>query len=109
MRLLICGNRKSRYTIASLGELQFTKTTAANFSGTLDLTGLPAKIDTWTVTSEDSSNSTTVVQRSITVTTSAALAYTPTLNIGSAGQLLAAEGQQLLYRTGTESYWLRYT
>ncbi len=96
-------------TTASLGELQFMNTTAANFSGTLDLTGLPAKTYTLTVTSKDSSNATTVVQRSITVTSSSALAYTPILSMGMGGQLVAAEGQQLLYRTGTESYRLRNT
>jgi hypothetical protein len=96
-------------TTASLGELQFMNTTAANFSGTLDLTGLPAKTYTLTVTSKDSSNATTVVQRSITITASSALAYTPILSMGTGGQLVAAEGQQLLYRTGTESYRLRNT
>jgi hypothetical protein len=96
-------------TTASLGELQFVNTTVANFSGTLDLTGLPAKTYTLTVTSKDSSNATTVVQRSITVTSSSALAYTPILIMGMGGQLVAAEGQQLLYRTGTESYRLRNT
>jgi hypothetical protein len=96
-------------TTASLGELQFMNTTAANFNGTLDLTGLPAKTYTLTVSSKDSSNATTVVQRSITVTSSSALAYTPILSMGTGGQLVAAEGQQLLYRTGTESYRLRNT
>lgn len=96
-------------TTASLGELQFMKTTASSFTGGLDLSGLPAKTYTLTVSSRDSSGATTVVQRSVTVTSGPALAYSPILDIGSGGQLLAADGAQLLYRNGAESYRLRNT
>lgn len=96
-------------TTASLGELQFMNTTAANFAGSLDLSGLPAKTYTLTVSSRDSSGATTVVQRSVTVTSGPTLAYTPILNMGTGGQLLAADGVQLLYRNGAESYRLRNT
>jgi hypothetical protein len=94
-------------TTASLGELQFMNTTASSFTGSLDLSGLPAKTYTLTVSSRDSSGATTVVQRNVTVTSSEA--YSPILDMGVDGRLLAADGAQLLYRNGAESYRLRNT
>ena len=86
-------------TTASLGDYQFLNTTNANFSGTMNLISLPAGSYTLTVKATDSSKTVTILQRTVSVASIAALAYTPLLELGAGSQLLAAKDEYLLYRS----------
>lgn len=96
-------------TRASLGDFEFLNTTNAAFTGSMSLAGLPAGAYTLTVRATDSSNATTVVQKTLIVTSAAALTYTPLFSIGAGGQLLAADGDRLLYASPTGNITLRNT
>ena len=86
-------------TTASLGDYQFLSTTNANFTGTMSLASLPAGSYTLTVRATDSSKSVTVLQRTVTVTSSSALAFQPNFTLGAGGQLLVAKDEYLLFRS----------
>jgi hypothetical protein len=92
---------------ASLRDYQFLSTTDSSFTGTMDLTSLAAGPYTLTLRATDSSKAVTVLQRTISVTSSAALAYTPLFDLGAGGQLLAAKDDHLLYRSASGSISLR--
>lgn len=94
---------------ASLGDVQFLNTAAQTFSGSYDLTGVAPGTYALTVKATDSTNSVTTLQRSVTVTSSSALAYTPLMSLGTTGRLMAAEGDRILYTAEDQSIRLRDT
>lgn len=99
-------------TTASLGDYPFLNTTNANFSGTMSLASMPAGSYTLTVTATDSSKAVTVLQRTVSVTSSAALAFRPNFTIGAGGQLIKADNSNpslLLYKAQDGSYRVRNT
>ena len=83
---------------ASLGDVPFLTTAASPFTGSFSLAGVTPGAYTLTVRATDSTGLATVQQRTITVASSAATAYTPLLTLGPAGQLLAADGDRIVYR-----------
>lgn len=87
-------------TTARLGDVEFLSTQASSFAGSYDLTGLAPGTYTLTVSSTDSTGQSSQVQRTVVVTSSASLAYTPVFSLPSAGELLAAEGTRVLYAAG---------
>lgn len=91
---------------ASLGDYSLLNSTGASFDTRFSLANVTPGSYTLTVRATDSSNASTVLQRTVTVT-SAALAYPELFTIGAGGQLLAAEGDQVLYRTVDGSVRLR--
>jgi hypothetical protein len=99
-------------TTASLGDYQFLSTTNANFTGTMSLASLPAGSYTLTVRATDSSKSVTVLQRTVTVTSSSALAFQPNFTLGTGGQFIKLDNSDpalLLYRAADGSYRVRNT
>jgi len=83
---------------ASLGDVPFLQTTTSPFNGSFSLAGVTPGAYTLTVRATDSTGLATVQQRTITVASSAATAYTPLLTLGANGQLLAADGDRIVYR-----------
>lgn len=94
-------------TTARLGDLEFLSTAASSFSGGFDLTGITPGNCTLTVRSTDSTGQTGQTQRTVVVTSSAALAYPPAFTLPTGGHLLAADGNQVLYASGDGSVLLR--
>ena len=92
---------------ALLGDLQFLQTAASPFAGTFDLGGLAPGSYVLTVRATDSTNLSTQVQRTVVVTSSANLAYTPVFTMSADAQLLAAEGQKVLVASGDGSVRIR--
>jgi hypothetical protein len=82
---------------ARLGDLQFLQTTSSPFAASYDVSGLAPGAYTLTVRASDNGNLATQVQRTVIVTTSASLAYSPVFTLPAGGQLLAAEGSRVLY------------
>jgi hypothetical protein len=83
---------------AALGDVQFLQSTASPFSGSFSLSGVTPGAYTLTVRATDAGGLVTVERRTITVASSAATAYTPLLALGPNGQLLAADGDRVVYR-----------
>ena len=99
-------------TTASLGDYQFLNTTDGSFSGTMNLEKLPAGTYTLTVRATDSSKAVTLLQRTVSVTSSPTLAFAPNFTIGAGGQLIKVDGSDaslLLYRATDGSYRVRNT
>lgn len=97
---------------ASLGDVEFLNSTAANFTGSFNLSGLTPGSYTLTVRATDSGNKTTVLQRTVTVTSSPTLAYTPIFSLGATGQLIRVDESNpalLLYKAEDGSYRVRNT
>jgi uncharacterized protein (DUF1778 family) len=97
---------------ASLGDVEFLNSTAADFTGSFNLSGLTPGSYTLTVRATDSGNSTTVQRRTVTVTASPALAYTPLFSLGATGQLIKVDDANpalLLYKADDGSYRVRNT
>jgi hypothetical protein len=94
-------------TTARLGDLEFLSTTASSFSGSLNLAGLPPGPYTLSVRSTDSAGQTRQSTRTVVVSASAALAYTPVLTLPTGGKLLVAQGPQILYASGDGNLLLR--
>ena len=92
--------------VVSLRDVPFLTTTAQSFSGSYDLTGLAAGAYILKVTATDSAGSVATVQRTVVNASSRALAYAPIMSPDN-GQLLAAEGTQLLYTAADQSVRLR--
>lgn len=92
---------------ASLGDYSLLSTTGTSFGTNFSLADVIPGSYTLTLRVTDSSNASTVVQRTVTVT-SAALDYPELFTIGVGGQLLAAEGDQVLYRAVDGSVRLRH-
>lgn len=82
---------------ARLGDLQFLQTTSSPYAATVDLGGLAPGPYVLTVRATDGSNLVTQVQRTVIVTTSQALAYSPAFAMPAGGQLLATDGSRVLY------------
>jgi hypothetical protein len=82
---------------AKLGDFEFLRTTASNFSGNYDLAGLAAGPYTLTVLAIDATGQSTQMQLGIVVTSASGLAYSPLFKLPNGGQLLAIEGTKLLY------------
>ncbi len=98
--------------LASLGDYQFMSSTSAPFSGSMNLAGLTPGAYTLTVRATDSSSGVTVIQRTVTVTSSSATAYAPNFSLGVNGQLVAVDGSypaSVLYKADDGSYRLRNT
>lgn len=99
-------------TTASLGDYQFLSTTNANFSGTMNLANLPAGSYTLTVKATDSSKAVTILQRTVSVTSTSALAFKPNFTLGTGAQLIKVDGSDpslLLYQASDSSYRVRNT
>ena len=98
--------------LASLGDYQFMSSTSAAFTGSMSLVGLTPGAYTLTLRATDSSNGVTVIQRTLTVTSNPAAAYTPNFSLGANGQLIAVDASNpavLLYQADDGSYRLRNT
>jgi hypothetical protein len=99
-------------TTASLGDYQFLNTTNANFTGTMSLSSLPAGSYTLTVKATDSSKTVTILQRTVSVTSSSTLAYKPNFTLGVGGQLVKVDESNpslVLYKADDDSYRVRNT
>ena len=97
---------------ASLGEVEFLNSTSASFTGSFNLSGLSPGSYTLTVRATDSGNTTSVLQRTVTVTSGAALAYTPVFTMGTGGQLIKVDESRpdlVLYKADDGSYRVRNT
>lgn len=92
---------------ASLGDYSLLSATGTSFGTNFSLANVIPGSYTLTVRATDSSNASTVVQRTVTVT-SAALDYPELFTIGVGGQLLAVEGDRVLYRAVDGSVRLRH-
>lgn len=92
---------------ASLGDYSLLSATGTSFDTRFSLAGVTPGSYTLTLRATDSSNASTVVQRTVTVT-SAALDYPELFTIGVGGQLLAVEGDRVLYRAVDGSLRLRH-
>jgi hypothetical protein len=93
---------------ASLGDVEFINTTSPSFSGSFNLSGLTPGTYTLTVRATDSANLSSVVQRTVTVTSGNALAYPALFSLGATGQMLAVEGDWVLYRGADGTLRLRH-
>ena len=82
---------------ARLGDLPFLQSTSSPFAASFDVSGLLPGSYTLTVRATDNGNLSTQVQRTVIVTASSALAYSPVFLLPAGGQLLAAEGSRVLY------------
>ncbi len=94
-------------TTARLGDVEFMSSTAANFEGNLNLTGISPGKYALTVLSTDSTHQTSQIQRTVVVTSSASLTYSPAFTLPAGGSLLAAAGSQVLYTPGDGSVLIR--
>lgn len=94
-------------TTVTLSTYQVLQTTSASFSTNFSISGLAAGSYTLTVTAKDSDGKTTVVTRTITVTSQAGLAYSPFVKLGDYGELDAVENGKLLYNISTTPPVLR--
>jgi len=95
---------------ASLGDIEFMSSTAANFVGSFNLSGLTPGSYTLTVRATDSGNKTAVLQRTVTVTSGPTLAYKPLFSLGANGQLIKVDESNpalLLYKAEDGSYRVR--
>ncbi len=98
--------------VASLGDYQFMSSTSQAFTGSMSLAGLNPGAYTLTVRATDSTNAVTVIQRTVTVTTNPALAYTPNFSMGVNGRLIAVDDANpalVLYKADDNSYRVRNT
>jgi len=98
--------------VASLGDYQFMTSISPSFNGSMSLSGLNPGSYTLTVRATDSSNAVTVIQRTVTVTSSSASAYTPSFIMGTNGQLILADASNpalVLYKADDGSYRVRNT
>ncbi len=98
--------------LASLGDYEFMRSTSQSFSASMSLAGLTPGSYTLTVRATDSSAGVTVIQRTVTVTSGAALAYTPSFTLGANGQLIAVDASNpatVLYKADDGSYRVRNT
>ena len=98
--------------LASLGDYQFMSSTSATFRGSMSLAGLTPGSYTLTVRATDSTNAVTVIQRTVTVTSNPAAAYTPNFSLGVNGQLIAIDDSNpalVLYKADDGSYRVRNT
>ena len=77
------------------------------FSGSYDLTGVAPGSYTLTVVATDQGNAGSTIARTVVVTSSPALAYTPVFTLPSGASVLAVDGSGLLYRTSDGTYVLR--
>lgn len=82
---------------ARLGDVQFLSTSSPSFAASYDLSGLPAGAYTLTVQATDSQAQVTELVRHYVVASSQALAYTPLFTLPDQGEILAIEGNKLLY------------
>ena len=82
---------------ARLADLQFLQTTSSPFAANYDVSGLAPGSYLLTVRATDNGNLVSQVQRTVFVTTSSALAYSPAFSLPAGGQLLAAEGSRVLH------------
>lgn len=94
-------------TTARLGDVEFLSSTASSFTGSFNLSGIAPGTYTLTVRSTDGTGQTSQIQRSVGVTSSAVLAYTQVFNLPTGGNLLAADGNQVLYAATDGSVLLR--
>ena len=85
---------------AQLNDITFLTTTASAYLGSYDLSGFTAGPYTLTVRATDSTGKVTQNQRTVLVTSTAALAYTPLFSLPAGGQLLGAETDIVLYQAG---------
>ena len=90
-------------TTASLGSVVVLQSTDRNFSGTYDLTGTAPGTYVLTVRATDDTGEAVQIQRTVIVSSSAALAYSPALSLGADGRMLAADGNSLVYLAEDQS------
>lgn len=94
-------------TTAKLGDLQILGTTDTAFSTDYNISGIPAKAYTLTVTATDSTNQSSTLSRNVIITSSPTLAYSPVFTMPTGAALLAADGTQVLYSTSDGGVYLR--
>ena len=94
-------------TTATLGDVQVLNTQSAAFDTSYSIAGVTAGTYTLAVKSTDSTGLTTQVVRSLTITSSAALGYTPVFTLPTGASILAAEGARLLYQLSDGGVLLR--
>jgi hypothetical protein len=94
-------------TSVTLGALTVFESTAANFEGSVDLSGLPGGTYTLGVRSLDAAGVGTTISRTIIVTTSEQRQYTPVLSLGNDVTLLDSDGTHVLHVGGDRLYRLQ--
>jgi PKD domain len=93
---------------AKLGDLTVpVSQSGATFSGSYDITGATARAYALTVTATDVDQTVSTVTRTVYVTSSQALAYTPVMTLPTGGSVVAVEGDLVLYRNSASVYILR--
>ena len=93
--------------VASLGDYQFMSSTSQSFGASMSLAGLSPGAYTLTVRATDSTNAVTVIQRTVTITSSVAATYLPLFTLSTSGELLAVEGNKALYSLADKNVRLR--
>ncbi|HSV79184.1 MAG TPA: PKD domain-containing protein [Ramlibacter sp.] len=83
---------------ASLDNQQILRTTEPSFSATASLAGLQPGLHFVAVRATDRDGVNTILRRSVVLASSSALAYSPSVVMPAGGRLLAADGNQALYR-----------
>lgn len=84
-------------TTATLGDVPVLSTQSASFDTTYSVSGVTPGTYTLTVKSTDTSGLTTQVVRSVTITSTAPLGYTPVFTLPTGSSILAVEGSKILY------------
>ncbi len=110
--LLIAGNyttdKKDVVTVtASLGDYTFMQTSDQQFAQTLDLSGIKVGTYNLTVQAKDSTDGVTTMSYKVIVTSTPA--YQPLFTIDSNSQLVAAEGDNVLYSNAFQEFRVRNT
>ncbi len=94
---------------ATLGNVKILQTTDPSFSIDYDLAGIPAGSYSLVLRAVDSQQISTVLNWTVAIAPSGAQTPAPLFSIGATGNLLASEGDLLLYSAADQSLRLRNT
>lgn len=95
---------------AELDHVRFLETNAQHFDTPFDLAGIEPGVHVLTVrASEPSGGRATTVDRTLIVTSSSSFIRTPIFSLGEGGELLAVDGDRVLYRAPDDSVRMRGT
>jgi hypothetical protein len=94
-------------TMATFNGVNVLAASGTSFSTTYDLTGLPAGNYPLVVIATDATGTTTTVDETITVASSAGLVYMPVATLGGGSQLLAVDPTTFAYATAAGGYYMQ--
>jgi hypothetical protein len=92
---------------ATLGNVPILTTSVSPFSSDYSLAGVSPGSYTLALTAKDSGGGSTITSMVVTVTSSAALVYSPVLSLGLQGQLLQVDHATMLYQLADSTVHLR--